>query len=117
MVYKLCVVYHICGIVYNKHGLYKWFIEAKFENLISSGNLEKILLDSENINNSWILGMVFIPKIQKKIFFVYHKCGIVYHICGNFVPQMWYTIPRLWYTIPHMWIPQDSLYCKKTFKY
>ena len=83
MVYKLCIVYHICGIVYNKHGLYKWFIEAKFENLISSWNLEKILLDSENINNSWILGMVFIPKIQKKIFFVYHKCGIVYHICGK----------------------------------
>ena len=83
MVYKLCVVYHICGIVYNKHGLYKWFIEAKFENLISSWNLEKILLDSENINNSWILGMVFIPKIQKKIFFVYHNCGIVNHICGK----------------------------------
>ena len=50
------------------------------------------------MNNPWILGMVVILKILKKIIFVNLKCGIIYHICGNIVLQMWYTIPHLWYT-------------------
>ena len=80
-----------------------------FGNHISRLNFKKILLDGKSRIYFWILGIVFVVKIKRKKFLVYHICGILYHICGNSIPHMWYTIPHLWYSIPHMWFPQDSL--------
>ena len=50
---------------------------------LKSWNFEKNLSDSKNINNSWILSMVFIIKIQKKKIFVCYICSILYYICSD----------------------------------